>query len=32
MRTRGVGRRQRWEVGSKGRERGPIWSILALGV
>lgn len=28
----GVGRRQRRGVGNKGRERGPIWSILALGV
>lgn len=27
-----MGRRQRKEVGNKGRERGPIWSILALGV
>lgn len=27
-----MGRRQRKGVGNKGRERGPIWSILALGV
>lgn len=32
FRTRRVGRRQRKGVGRKGRERGPIWSILALDV